>query len=130
AVGILGSRPGLAASTRLIALLEDEQLHDLVLAALVQPRVGRLPAILAALETATEPLAQWLVTVLTRMGRPEALATLGVALSLDRVEARRAAAAALSAVELPIPSSVLDRAARTDPDPEVRRLLHFASSRR
>jgi hypothetical protein len=64
------------------------------------------------------------------MGRPDALAILGVALSLDRAEARRAAAAALSAIEIPIAASVLERVARADLDPEVRRLVHFALSRR
>jgi HEAT repeat protein len=130
AVGMLGARPGLAASARLIALLEDDQLHDEVLAALAQPMPGRLPAILAALETTSAPLAEALVAVLSRMGRPDALAILGVALSLDRAEARRAAAAALSAIEIPIAASVLERVARADLDPEVRRLVHFALSRR
>lgn len=130
ALGFLGARPGVRASERLIALLDEERLRDEVALALSQYVRGRVPALLAALEAADDSRARLLVSVLSRIGRPDARAALGVALAMDRPEPRRAAAAALSAVDSALASALLASLASTDPDPEVRRLAAFATSRR
>ncbi len=131
ALGFLGARAGAAASARLIELLgEESALLDGALSALSHHTRGRVPAILAALETADATRAQLLVAALSRMQRPDARAALGVALVMDCVDARRAAAAALAVVMTPELVPTMERAAHRDSDPEVRRLATFALTRR
>ena len=130
ALGFLGARSGMGSSARLIALLDDQALRDGAIEALTQHAIGRVPAILAALEGADTVRARLLVAALSRMNRPDARAALGVALVMDRPEPRRAAAAALAAVESPGAAVVLARVAQSDPDAEVRRLATFALTRR
>jgi HEAT repeat protein len=130
AIGALAGRAGLQATATLLSLLEREDQREAALAALCTPALGRIPALLAALETAETRLAGLLVTALARMRRDDALAALGVVLSMDHLPARRAAALAFAALGPQSARPLLERVAERDPDLEIRQLALHALERR
>ena len=119
---LLARRSGFEASRWLIGLLGSPAERERAVTALAQPVDGRIEAILTALETAESENAGWLVEALLRMRRPNGNAAAEAALQLDNVNARRAAATALSNVAHPSARLALAQAAAVDADPEVRRL--------
>ncbi len=129
AIGALAGRRGVPSTLLLVELLADPSSRTRALDALSTFVTGRIPGVLAALETAEPAVVQPLVAALARMKRPEARAALGVVLAMDRVEARRSAAAAYAAAGAGASRSALEQAAETDPDPEVRRLASHALAR-
>ncbi len=122
ALGFLSSEVGQAASSALLDLLDHEPTRDDLVVALARPIAGRADTILAALQSAMEPLAVALVAALSRMNSVEAARALESALLSPNDASRRAAAAALSARGELAEKPLLERAALTDRDPEVRRL--------
>ncbi|HYO53585.1 HEAT repeat domain-containing protein [Archangium sp.] len=124
AIGHLESWRGPGATQVLLGLLPHVATQERVLAALSTPEDGRVPSLLGALELADEATAPLLASALARMHRPDAIAALVTALGLTSgAPGRRAAAAALAAIDTPEARRALARLA-DDPDLEVRR---FAS---
>lgn len=130
AIGALAATAGRAATRVLIELAAEEALAPTALTALGTPAVGRIPALLEALETAEGPTASRLTSALARMKQPDARAALAVALAAPSVHTRRAAAAALAVVASKDTAGHLERALAADPDPEVRRLAAYGLGRR
>jgi len=96
----------------------------LALDALASPGPGRVPGLVAALETADDQLAPDLVAALVRLRRadPAAERSLISAMFLPNPRARKAVARGLVAVDSPVTQAALVQAAQHDPDPEVRRI--------
>ncbi len=130
AIGFLGTRPGDAATIALIDLLGNAATRDRVVAALAVAPDGRTEAILGALERADAALASMLVSALVFMRRASGFAAIGAALTLDNVEARRAAASALASLRTREALEALARVGDVDSDPEVRRIAKAASAAR
>lgn len=122
AAGFLAVRPGDEATRALVALLVASEAKGPLLGALSTPVPGRIEGILAALEAADDELAPLLTAALARMRLPAANAALLAALRLPRAPARKAAATTLAAVPTKEAFAAVEVAARTDPDPEVRRV--------
>ena len=122
AIGFLTAREEEGATRALISLLQNPLAHDRALDGLSVPVPGRIAGLAAALENAGPTLSSSLVAALARTRRADGFAAMIDALSLPNVFARRAAAAALSALRIPEGRSALERAARSDADPEVRRV--------
>lgn len=123
AIGVLAGRPGVGPTSALVRLL-DTPAQDAVSDALTTWVPGRIPAILVALELGVHP--QQLVSSLARMARPEVRSALAMALGMEPVATRRAAAAALAAIGPGAARAALEAAAADDPDAEVRRLARHA----
>ena len=121
ALGYLCTRTEPAAATALISLLGNPLARDRAIVALSSPSAVRLASVVAALEAADPERAGFLIAVLARMKRPDALAAITSALSLANVYVRRAAAATLAALPSAELRPVLERVALSDPDLEVRR---------
>jgi HEAT repeat protein len=81
-----------------------------------------LAGILSALKNADDELASSLVSALVRMRRPEANMALVDAFSLPNSRARKAIASGLAAISSSEAALTLQRAAKGDSDPEVRRI--------
>ncbi len=128
AIGLLATRPEPGAAATLIGLLSTTFARDRAVAALATQGERMVPALAAALPNAPRGLATALVAVLSRIGSPAAIDTISSTLSLPNVEARRAAAAALTLLPGLAPREPLLRGSR-DEDAEVRRLSLSALSR-
>ncbi|CAN92819.1 unknown protein [Sorangium cellulosum So ce56] len=122
ATSFIAGRPGAEATRALVALLVASRAQGPLLAALSTPVPGRIEGILDALGTADDELSPLLTAALARMRLPGAHAALLEALRLPRAPARKAAATTLAAVATREGFAAVERAARTDPDPEVRRV--------
>lgn len=122
AVTFLGARPEQEATEVLVELLSVPSLSDRAKAALLEPSEGRTAGLLVALESADHELAALLVSVLSRLQRPEARAALLSAIKLNNVAARKAAAPALAARRDYEMLASLQEAADNDPDQEVRQI--------
>jgi HEAT repeat protein len=129
AVGFLATRMGAGATRALVSLLGDSALRERVVSALALPAEGRIPGLLAALESADESVAPLLVASLARMQRADSRAALVSALSSSSPEGRRAAAVAVAALGTVEAREALERAAAQDEDAEVRRACLAALSR-
>lgn len=126
AVGFLAARPGPGATQQLIGLLSDAPLREVVLRSLALPVEGRIPGLLAELQSADGQLAPLLVGALARMHRADASAAILEALRSAGPEGRRAAAQAVGTWRTAAAKAALERAAREDPDAEIRRLCTLA----
>jgi HEAT repeat protein len=126
AVGYLAARHGQAATQELVGLLPDEPLRDLVLSSLAIPVEGRIAGLLVALEDADERVAPLIVGALARMDRADAGAAILDALRTAAPPGRKAAAQAVAAWNDAAGRAALERAAREDADPEVRRISTLA----
>ncbi|WP_437680836.1 HEAT repeat domain-containing protein [Sorangium sp. So ce131] len=122
ATGFIAARPGVDATASLIALLAASRAPGPLLAALSTPVPGRVEGLLAALATADDELSPLLTAALARMRLPAASAALLEALRLPHAPARKAAVSTLAAVATREALAAIEHAARTDPDPEVRRV--------
>lgn len=129
AIESLGRRPGSGATQALIELLDKDQARERVFSALSTPVDGRVAALAGALASADDRTATALVGALARIRRADASAAILAALHSQNDAARRAAAAALTAAGDPGSHPALQRAAATDPDPEVRRISALALPR-
>ncbi len=122
AIGFLAPRPGREATEALIRLLAGPTERERVLRALAIFTSEHLAGILFALKNADDELASSLVSALVRMRRPEANMALVDAFSLPNARARKAIASGLAAISSSEAALTLQRAARGDSDPEVRRI--------
>src|SRR5262249_54468690 len=122
AIGFLAAAPSSDATRILIDFLASEAPHEQILAALATPVEDRVPAILAALETADDDLAPERTQGLARLARPDARAALFQAALLATPAARKAALTTLAALGTREAVSAVETASREDPDPEVRRV--------
>jgi HEAT repeat protein len=122
AIGFLATRAEQEATDVLVHLLGSSGARDRALAGLLVPAQGRIPGLLAALETADDELAPVLTSVLAKLPYADAASALLQVLSLANVAARKAAASALAALASPEAAAALRRAADTDPDPGVRQI--------
>ncbi|SEM39118.1 HEAT repeat [Stigmatella aurantiaca] len=129
AVGFLATRPGMPATQALVSLLGEVSLRERVVNALSLMTEGRIPGLLAALESADEHQAPLLVAALARMQRADARAALLSALTASSPAGRRAAAAAVGAMSTVEARDALQEASAHDPDPEVRQACLQALSR-
>ncbi len=122
AMGFLAARTDAAATLELLALLaKDPEKQDLI-QALARPAPGRIDALTNALLEADDALAGALVASLSRNATDEARAALRAAFEAPHDAARRAAAAALIAMQDTQSAPRLAAAATNDPDAEVRRV--------
>ena len=122
AIGFLAPRPTREATEALIRLLALPTERERVLRALAIFTPEHMSGIVAALKTADDELASNLVSALVRMRRPEASAALIDAFTLPNTRARKAIASGLAAISSTEAALTLQRAAKGDSDPEVRRI--------
>jgi HEAT repeat protein len=122
ATGFLAARSDQAATNELLALLHDDPSNETLIRALARAVPGRADAIVASLNGADEASASALVASLARMQSDEARSAIRASLSSPNDAARRAAASALVAMQDGASAAALERAARSDPDAEVRRI--------
>jgi HEAT repeat protein len=101
AIGYLGTRAGVEASTALIERLADPALHERLIAALAVPVEQRVETIVEALATADDERAAALVSALVRMRQPAAEEALATALQMENAAARRASALVLASRRRP-----------------------------
>ena len=128
AIGFLAAMTG-STATRVLAELLRVQAPEPVLAALSLHVDGRIPGLAGALEGADEQLAPPIASALTRLRRPDATAVLIAAMDLPNVAARKAAASALAVISGKDALAVLARAAREDPELEVRQICSLLLAR-
>ena len=122
ALGCLATRPGPESTTALVNMLKSSEHPERVVRALSSPTKGRVEGIVAALSLADEPLVRNLVSVLGRMGTPEANQALIDAMRAEPASVRKAAAATLGALGTDSALETLRMAAKHDADPEIRRV--------
>ena len=122
AVGFLGARSGIEATTLLCGLLKHPALRERALVALGSPRAGRVAGLSIALLTSDDELAVLLTGLLARLNQPEATSALFEALALPNAAARRAAATTLGALGSREALAVLQRLSAEDPDAQMRRV--------
>jgi HEAT repeat protein len=122
ALGCLGSRPGAEATSALIRLLEATPAPERLIPALASPVEGRISGIVSALHGADERLANRLVSVLGRMGTPEATTALIEMMATHPPVVRKNAAATLAALGTNEAVETLRRAAKDDADLDIRRI--------
>jgi HEAT repeat protein len=122
AIGFLAARPGREATQALVRLLAHESERDRIVGALSVFTPEHISGIVAALGDADDETAALLVSALVRMHRPEANLALVDAFALPNARARKAIASGLSAIGSAEASLTLQRAAKADLDPEVRRI--------
>ena len=147
AIGFLAAVPGAAATQLLAGLLRDAapaysaQPHaptldaaehdsagrasmrpDAIVTALATHNEGRIPGLLAALETADDETAPELAAALARQRRPESLAALVALMTMPNLPARKAAAVTLAGLSTREALDVVATAAINDPDPEIRQI--------
>lgn len=122
AIGFLAGRPEQEATEVLIELLLKEPTRDRAKQALLNPSEGRVAGLLVGLESADDELAAHLISILSRLQRPEARSALLAAMKLNNAAARKAAAAGLAVRRDPEMTLVLQEAADNDPDQEVREI--------
>lgn len=122
AVTLLSSRREEEATEVLVELLSVANLAERARAALLVPTETRASGLLIALQAADHELAGVLISILSRLQRPEARVALLSAMKLNNVAARKAAAPVLAARRDREMTSILQEAAENDPDDEVRRI--------
>lgn len=126
-IGYLSTRPGQDATLALLRHLARAEVRERVLDALAVAADERVDAVLASLDTADADAAPNLVAALARMRRPSSQAAIGAALTMDNVNARRAAATALAAMGTAEAREWLTRSGVADPDADVRRIAAAAA---
>jgi HEAT repeat protein len=122
AIGFLSGRAEQEATDVLVHLLGSPAVRERALAALLVPAQGRIPGLLAALESADDELAPVLASALARLPDAGGGGALLHVLGLANVAARKAAASTLAALGTPEAIAALRRAADTDTDPGVRQI--------
>ncbi len=122
AIAFLGGRREQEATEVLVELLAIPALKNKAKAALLIPSEGRVAGLLIALASADHELAAILISILSRLQRPEARTALLSAFRLNNVAARKAAAQALAARRDSEMVSALQEAEENDPDQEVRQI--------
>jgi HEAT repeat protein len=123
AIGFLAARPEEEATKMLIEFLKRENTYDKAKAGLLIPSTGRVPGILAALESADDEVASILMSILSRLGQGNSFIGLLLAMKLNNAAARKAAAASIAVhTSRPEMMAVLKEAADNDPDREVRQI--------
>jgi HEAT repeat protein len=122
AIGLLAARPEQEATEVLIELLQNPATHDRARTALMLPSEGHVAGLLVALENAEEGLAPELLSILSRIDRPETRSALLSAFKMRNVAARKAAATVLAARRDPEMTSALLEAMEKDPAAEVREM--------
>ena len=147
AIGFLAAVPGAAATQLLAGLLRhaapaySAQPHattldaaerdsagrasigpDAIVTALATHNEGRIPGLLAALETADDETAPELAAALARQRGPESLAALVTLMTTPNRAARKAAAVTLAGLSTRETLEVVAAAAINDPDPEIRQI--------
>jgi HEAT repeat protein len=122
ATGFLAARSDPAATNELIALIAKSPERESLVQALGHAAPGRVEAINDALASADDALAAALVGSLAHAGSPEALDAIRKGLDAKNDATRRAAAAALLALQDAESAPALAHAALKDPDAEVRRI--------
>ncbi|MBV9945873.1 MAG: HEAT repeat domain-containing protein [Myxococcales bacterium] len=121
AIGLLGARAGNSATLALLRRVPDPSLHEQVVTALSNAQPGRIQTLVTELGAAGIETAPLLVSALARMRLPEAATAMEVAFELENPIARRALAPALAASPSRRARALLERAASSDSDPDVRR---------
>jgi HEAT repeat protein len=128
ALSLLGDRSDRLAAAALVelalAVAPDHPVHQ----AVSQPSPARVAVIALRLATADERAAGILIAALARMGDEIAIAALFDALGSPHPAVRRGAATALVAIGAGGASAAVAGLARSDPDPEVRRVCAAASA--
>ena len=122
AIGFLAARPEQSATEILVRLLESELTRDSARSALLIPSHQRVSGLLVALHSVDDEVAPIVVSVLSRIDRPEAHRALLAAMKLEHLAARKAAASALNPRKGPEVKAALQDASKNDPDPEVRQI--------
>lgn len=122
AIDHLGGVKSQEATEILIELLSNPSTTEKATAALLFPIEGRIPGILVALNSADDELSAVLVSILSRLKRPDARTALLSAMKLSNPAARKATASALAARRDPEMMAALKEAAEYDPDQEVRNI--------
>lgn len=120
AIALLASLRGIEATQALLGAIENPVLHDRALAALATPVEGRVEGLVLALRTASVDSTPHIVSALARMRRADSSAALEDAFVGASAPTRRAIAPALAALGMPSARMLLERAAATDDDPQVR----------
>lgn len=122
AITFLGGRREQEATEILVALLSVPTLGDRAKAALLIPNERRAAGLLVALESSDDEEAATLISLLSRLQRPEARVALLSAMKLSNAAARKAAAPALAARrDAEMQAALLD-ASENDPAQEVREI--------
>jgi HEAT repeat protein len=122
AIKFLAARPEQEATEILVDLLAVDSTKERAKMALLVPADGRVSGLLVVLESANDDLAPELVSILSRIERPEAKVGLLAAMKLGNVAARKAAASGLAARRDKEMVLALREAAQNDPDSEVRHI--------
>lgn len=122
ATDLLATRTGADATRALVGLLRQPDVGERAHTALSVAVEGRIDGILEALSGADDELATALTSALARMRHDAATQALLDALELPNAPARKAAATTLAALGTRAAFSALERAAKRDPDPDVRRI--------
>jgi HEAT repeat protein len=122
ASSLLATRADAAATDELLRLIKKEPSRDALIEALARAVPGRVEAIASALADADAATAPGLVAALAHAHTEPAERALRAAFTATNPHARHAAAAALVAMLDPPSLVAIERAAHTDPDPEIRRL--------
>jgi HEAT repeat protein len=130
ALACIGARSGPEATATLIRMLDVADDPEPIIVTLSSPVKGRVAGIAAALFTAEDRLARHLVAVLGRMDNAEAIGALVEAMSTHPVVVRKAVAATLGALETSAGMEALRIAAKTDQEPDVRRIAELLVSGR
>jgi HEAT repeat protein len=128
AIGLLAQMRSRAATLALIGLAPEYRGLDRVRLALSAASPGRIEGLTSALVDADDEKAALLASALARMRTPEAHAALIAGMDLPNVAARKAVATALGALGGEPAVEALRRAARLDPNEEVRRISALASA--
>jgi HEAT repeat protein len=120
-IGFLSARAEQEATEMLIELLQNENTFEKAKTALLIPSAGRVSGILVALESANDQLATVLVSLLRKV--EQNTSSLLIAMNLNNVAARKAAATAVAAYKnMPDMMEALKIASENDPDREVRQI--------
>ena len=122
AIGFLGARREQEATEILVELLSIPALAERAKNALLLPSERRAAGLLVALESADDDLAATLISILSRLQRPEARVALLAAMKLKNAAARKAAAPSLATRRDAEMKLALEEAAENDPDQEVREI--------
>ncbi len=120
AIDLLAGVRGQEATEVLVGLLLNPHYKEKAETALLTPKEGRTAGLLVALESADDELAVLLISILTRLNRPEARDALLAAMQLNNTAARKAAASGLAARRDPEMLALLKEASEIDPSQEVR----------
>jgi HEAT repeat protein len=120
AISLLASLRGVEATQTLLAVVDNPVLHERALAALATPVEGRVEGLVVAMRTASRELVPHIVSALARMRRADSSAALEDAFHDDRASTRKAVAPALAALGMPSARRLLEAAAATDDDAQVR----------